>query len=305
MKRILHLLIFLSLAVSTLANAQDIGFDKRTYRQLGFYDFPGSIRLPHPVNPNFPTPLEGQLAYNPSLKSPVYYNGVEWLTTGFHQFTDTQKTALLALIYTNNSSTFTLSPSSGERGVSQAVNVNYSITTGDDIFSSASINQSVGAATWNDGAHSVSGGTKTQTTTYTLTKNFTRNGTATTQTQNATYTSYVPQWAGISADPDFTNYTVINNDAGLQKFIQPGTAINKSVTPSEQYVWIISISNSLQILDGNNFPQTIGDWGTAGVEFWKKQYSLTLSDAVTVVTVYFYRTRITKTFTDTITYKTL
>lgn len=279
----LFTILFLFAGIVMLA--QDTGNNKRKFPYLGFYEFTGSLKLPQPNNPFF-EPEAGNIAYDPAAKLLQYHDGVSWQGIAA-QFTGAQRDALLALIYQNNTSTLTVSPASGERGISQAVNVNYSITPGNDVFTAASINQGIGAVSWGDGSHTVSGGGQTQTTTYTLTKNFTRNGTTQSQTQTVTYSAYVPQWSGLSTATDFTTYSQINS-AGLQKSVQSSTTLTNSVIAGAKAWFITTKANGT--VTGNGFTYSIGVWGDTTVFFWRKSVNLTLADGTTAV-VYFIRSR--------------
>lgn len=222
-----------------------------------------------------------------------------------NEFTEEQREEILDLIYKPNQTTFSVATAAGERGISTAVTLNYNIISNDDVFTAASINQSVGSvlSNVNAGAQSVSGGSRTASTTYTLSMTYNRNGVSTPETKTATYSTYVPQWAGVSSATDFTNsYATINGDAGLQKYIQASSTITKVVSPSAQYVWFIVTNATGQILDGNNFVQTVGTWDDGVSEFYRKSLTLTLADGTTSATVYLIRSRNTKTLTS-FTYK--
>lgn len=220
----------------------------------------------------------------------------------FH-LSESQHERVLDLIYINNSSSFSVNPTSGERGINNSLNLNYNIISNDDVFTAASINQGIGSvfANINTGTNTVSGGTTTQNKTFTLTLAFTRNDVATTETKSATYTTYVPQFAGVSVQTDFADLAAIVAESNLQKFIQASAAINKQSSPTAQYIWFVSTKNNATILDQNNFGQTVGTWGDGVSEFYRKSLVITLADGSTE-TVYLYRTRNVKTLTN-FTYK--
>ena len=219
-----------------------------------------------------------------------------------YQFTEPQKTALLALIYLNSINTISLSAATGERGIAQALSVFYNMQTRDDVFTAASINNGIGSVIGNinTGTQIASGGSASQNKTWTLALGFTRNGVTTTENKTATYTTYVPQFAGVSASTDFANLAAIVA-ASLQKFVQASNAISKQSSPAGQYIWFVSTKNNATILDQNNFSQTVGTWGDGTSEFYQKALVITLADATTE-TVYLYRSRQVKTLTN-FTYK--
>ena len=206
------------------------------------------------------------------------------------------------LFYVNNATTFTVTPTIGERGVPVANTLNYNIIPNSDVFTAASINQGIGSvfSDVGNGAQVRSAGNKTATTTYTLSLAYTRLGVATNEIKTATYTPVVPQWSGVSSVTDFSNYGEINGE-GFQKYIQTNSVISKVVSPENKYIWFIVNNGTGQILDGNNFVQTIGTFGDGVSEFYRKSLVLTLNDGTTA-TVYLIRSRNTKTLTD-FTYK--
>lgn len=219
-----------------------------------------------------------------------------------HQFTDSEAVLLRALIYLNSINTISLSAATGERGVAQALSVFYNMQTRDDVFTAASINNGIGSVIGNinTGTQIASGGSVSQNKTWTLALAYTRNGAATTENKTATYTTYVPQFAGVAAATDFANLAAIVA-ASFQKFVQASAAIVKQSSPAGQYIWFVSTKNNASILDQNNFGQTVGTWGDGVSEFYKKSLEITLADATTE-TVYLYRSRNIKTLTN-FTYK--
>ncbi|RZL47734.1 MAG: hypothetical protein EOP00_11110 [Pedobacter sp.] len=259
--------------------------------QPGIPALPGGKSLLRPYDRNYYVEL-----------SVLHNDNDSVVVTPSNQFTDEQKTALLALIYQNSVSTISLSTTTGERGISTALNVSYNIQTKDDVFTSASINQGIGSvlANINTGTKTVSGGFATQNKSFVLSLNYTRNGVATTETKTATYTTYVPQFAGVSTETDFANLAAIIA-ASLQKYVQATPAINKQSSPTAQYIWFVSTKNNAAILDQNNFSQSVGTWGDGVSEFYRKSLVITLADGTTE-TVYLYRSRQVKTLVN-FTYK--
>src|SRR5690606_16031878 len=135
------------------------------------------------------------------------------------------------------------------------------ITPNDDIYGTASINQGIGDVTANiDGdSHSVSGGSSAINKLFILTLTYTRQGNSETETKSTTFTTYIPQWAGWSSETDFTDdYSAINSESNLQKYVQSSASINKSTSPTNEYVWFISNKNNATIKDTNDFVQTVG-----------------------------------------------
>lgn len=285
--RLLTLILFLTCILAIGQTVDDQGNAKRAFRYLGGVWFTTPTVLPtlnrDAIYPNLP--MKGRTQVNTDTGRLEYNNGTSWLT--------------LAVEYTNNTATITVSPTQGEKGVAVTVTVTYNIASNNDLFTAASINQGIGSVLTqvNTGAQTTSGGTRLATTAYTLTKSFTRLNVPTNENQSATYTAQVPQWFGVSSATDFANYAAINNDTGLQKFLQSNSAISKEVSPVAQYPWMILTNATGKIFDANNFEQPIGAWGDVSAEFWRKAVTITLQDGTTA-TVYFIRCRTTKTLTN-------
>lgn len=223
----------------------------------------------------------------------------------YYHFNEIQHEKLLSLIYTNGTSTISVSPSSGERGVNATLTVNYSITSNDDVFGTATINQGIGDVTGDidAGNQSKSGGNSTNNKSFTMSLSYTRNGEPETENKTTTYNTYIPQWAGWSAEEDFVNsYSSINSETNFQKYIQSSATINKVNSPTGEYIWFISNKNNATIKDTNDFVQTVGTWGDGTSEFYRKPLTLTLADGITTATVYLYRSRNVKTLSS-FTYK--
>lgn len=217
----------------------------------------------------------------------------------YYHLTELQYQKLVALLYTNNITSIAVNPQSGEKGVSTPITVIYNINTGDDVFTSASINQGIGSvlANINQGTINVSGGSKTDTTTYSLSYTYTRNGLTNTEVKSANYVAYFPQWRGISADStlDAANYATLNSN--LTKTVQNTSAANTlsiDVAPINQYIYFISTKANASITN-NGFLTDIQPWGdTVTGGFWRKSITVTLADSTTT-TLYIYRTRQTRT----------
>lgn len=217
---------------------------------------------------------------------------------GTCDFTEEQCERLKDLVYSNNSSFIQTLPSSGERGITTAVTVRYQINPNDDVFTSASINQGIGAVLYDNAPHDVSGGNRSQDITYTLTKNFTRNGSAATETQSTTYITLLPQFYGVSTNADLSGITYTAISGVLTKTVQqPVQNIISTVsTNNSQYVYFITATSSGLVKDNNNFTYPIGAWGdTSGaVYFWRKPFTITLNDNSTA-TLYLIRSAVVPT----------
>jgi hypothetical protein len=219
-----------------------------------------------------------------------------------HQFSDSQYLDILALIYKNSVNLISLNTLIGEKGISTPLTVSYSILSNNDVMTLASINNGIGSVLpqINTGNNNVSGGSAFANKTFTLAMSFTRNGIATPENKTATYTAYVPQFAGVSALTDFANLADITG-ADLEKFVQASNSITKQSSATAQYIWFISNKNNAAILDQNNFAQSVGAWNDGVSEFYLKPLVIKLADATTA-TVYLYRSRNVKTLVN-FTYK--
>lgn len=201
------------------------------------------------------------------------------------------------LIYVDHETSFSLSPLTGEKGVNQEISVNVKIDSNDDEITYAFINQGIGNILpyVDDDTHGISQ-TVSNNVTYTLYINYIKNGETSAETTTTTYTAYTPQFAGFSSATDYTTYSALA--AALQKYVQSGTKITKSMSPTNQYIWFVSNNPNTTIYDNNMFAQTVGNWNDTTKEFWKKSITLTLANGSTTSTVYLFRSRDTKTFSN-------
>lgn len=230
---------------------------------------------------------------NSNVQPSTNHNDLQGLNVGDYQhLTESQLERVLAMIYQNSSATLSLLPTTGERGLPTNVNVIFETQSGDDQFITSSINQGVGniMSYLNQGQQSLSGGSRTGTTTFTLQNYFNRNDEPTVDAITATYTTYLPQWSGISSDANLntSGYTAVS--AALQKVVQSDDTISRSLAPSGQYVWFVS-TNSNASITNNGFNTIIGNWGDATAFFWKQTITFTLADGVSTASLTFYRTR--------------
>ena len=290
--------------VSLVAIGQTIdeqGNAKRAFKYLGgAWDVKARV-LPvgnhDALYPNLP--LKGRIQVNESSNLLEYHNGTDWITAGSGSgdgcaFTPEQCAALKALVYSNYSAAFTVTPATGERGVNVPLTLNYNIASNNDNITAASISQGIGSvlSNVNTGAKTVSGGSKAVTTAYVLTIGFTRNGSASSETRTVTYTPNNPQWAGVSSAADFTasDYAAINGTAGFTKYLQGNSVISKAMAPTAQYMWFI-VTAGTGTITGNGFTYSIGSWGDSATFFWRKPLTITLADGSNTATVYLIRTR--------------
>lgn len=213
----------------------------------------------------------------------------------FFHLSSSQYTRVLDLLYTENETSIRVEPSFGERGVVTNLNLTYNIVSNDDEIISASINNGIGEvlSEVNTGVKTVSLGSFKVSKTYTLTITFKRKGQTMTQNFTSTYDAFIPQFAGVSENVDFSNYATMSSQ--LSKYVQASANISKITSPTDKYIWFISNKPSATVLDQNNFLQTVGIWGNNLTEFWTKPITITLADGVTTSTVYLYRSRNKKT----------
>jgi hypothetical protein len=223
-------------------------------------------------------------------------------TDEYYHLSESDYNGIQGLLYTPSVDTLNTNPASGERGVVTEIEVVYSMTTNDDTYLSATINQGIGNVlpNINTGANVVSWGTSSVSVTFTLAVSYTGYLGFFLKNKVATYNAYTPQFAGVSAEIDYTLYADINTD--LTKYVQSTVAIDKESSPVNEYIWFISTDSNATILDQNNFLQTVGPWNDGVSEFYTKPLLLTLADNITTSTVYLYRSRNTKTLVN-FTYK--
>lgn len=207
-----------------------------------------------------------------------------------HLLTDEEYEKFLDLFYKVHTVAFTVSPVSGEKGVSTNATFSYTINKNGDVITSVTMDGATGLGT-TSGSHTFNN--VRETLSKTLTVNYKENNKAQKSKQyNATYVAYVPQWRGKSSLEDLGDYNTI--DAALSKVLQASATVTNTVQPNNEYVYFVSIKDNAVIEDMNGFRQTVGDWGNDTTEFWKKQVQIRLKDG-TSQPVYLYRTRLKKT----------
>jgi hypothetical protein len=243
------------------------------------------------------------------ISATTYLNVAHSGTTGlqggqlgeYYHLTSSQLTRVLNLIYINNVVTFSISPTSGERGVSEPLNVTYRMTPNDDIYTGATINPvGYNVLPFANGTLQTTGVTNSSSTTaYTLNYGYTRNGSGNTGSSSATYTAYIPQWVGVSVSTGLTSNTYAAvTSLGLTKVVQSSSTQTATLSATNQYVWFISNTSTGTITQGG-FTQSIASLNVydGTKEFQKSSVLLTLSDGVTTSTVYIYRTTSVKNIT--------
>lgn len=220
------------------------------------------------------------------------HNDFPDLQGGTWHFTQEQHQRVLNLIYENSVSTVTVNPTTGERGLNTSVNLTYNTDTNDDVFTSASINQGIGNVlpNINTGNQTVTVPNLFNNTTFTLSLGYTRDGNPLTETKSATYTTYLPQWSGISTLTNLneSNYSTIS--AALQKTVQADDTISRSLQPVGHYIWFVS-TNANATITNNGFNTIIGNWDSTTAFFIKQTVTLTLANGSTTGSLTFYRTR--------------
>jgi len=216
-------------------------------------------------------------------------------TERFH-VSESQHSRLLELIYEQLSVAFTRTPTTiQEKGVSTAVALSWNIAPNDDLIISRTINQGIGVVSGNTGT--ISGGNRVDTTSYTLTTAFTRDGVAGSVNNTVVVNFTAPQYFGSSnvADVSELNYTTLG--ATLTKEILASDTMNKIFNPTAQYIWFVSRKNNANIIDGS-LQASVGPWNDGVSEFYKKTVTFILADGVTTHALTFYRSRELKTRTN-------
>lgn len=215
----------------------------------------------------------------------------------FPQLTAKQVAWIEENSYENYSPSVSLSLTSGERGVNNSFSLTYNVASNDDSITAASFNQSIGSVldSIDGGNKTITGLSSTTTKTFTLTIDYDRNEVAGTGTHSATYSAYIPQYAGWSSSTDFDGtYAPLNGEANFTKYVTSSTTITKSFSPTGEYVWFITNLASPKIYDGNNFLLSTGAWGDTTKEYWVDDITLTLADG-SVVAAKKVRSRTVKT----------
>ena len=237
-----------------------------------------------------------------TISATTYQNVAHSGTTGlqggttneYYHLTASQQSRVLNLIYSGQATTFSISPTTWERGTATTVTATYKMAAGDDIYTGATINP-LGYnlyPNFTDGTTRTTGFTQAasaSTTTYTLNYGYTRNGIGNAATATATFTTYLPQWYGVNAAfSAATNYAAVNA-LGLTKVIQLSASITTpEITTTNKFVWFIS-NKSGATITANGFnvgvsPLNVED----GSEMNQKSFTMTLANGVTSGTLYSY-----------------
>lgn len=219
----------------------------------------------------------------------------------YYHLTSSQLNRVLNLIYVNNVVTFSISPTSGERGVSQPLSVTYRMIPNDDTYTAATINPvGYNVLPFANGVQQTTGVTNSSTTTsYTLNYGYVRNTSGNTSFASASYAAYIPQWNGVSVSSGLTSntYSAVTS-LGLTKVVQSSPTQIGTFSATNQYVWFISNISNATITQGG-FTQSISALNVydGTKEFQKNSVFLTLSDGITTSVVYTYRTTSVKNIT--------
>ena len=247
-----------------------------------------------------------------TISATTYQNVAHSGTTGlqggsageYYHLTASQQSRVLNLIYSGQVTTFTISPTTWERGTATTVTATYKMAAGDDIYTGATINP-LGYnlyPNFTDGTTRTTGFTQAasaSTTTYTLNYGYTRNGVGNVAAATQVFTTYLPQWCGVNVVfSAATNYAAVSA-LGLTK-IAASPSASQSMTPvaNNQYIWFISNKSNATITQGG-LPTAISSLNIEdGVsDFYLKSFNLTLADGVTTGALYTYISRQSKTLT--------
>ena len=243
-----------------------------------------------------------------TISATTYANVAHNSTTGlqggsvgeYYHLTASQNSRVLNLIYSGQVTTFSISPTTAERGTATTVTASYRMIAGDDIYTGATINP-LGFnlyPTFTDGAARTTAftqSTSANTTTFTLNYGFTRNGVGSATTSTATFTTFLPQWCGVNvAFSAATNYAAVSA-LGLTKIVSSSAVQTMTPTASNQYIWFIS-NKSNAVVTQTNFPTSVSLLNIEdGVsDFYLKTFTITLADGVTTGSLFTYITRLPK-----------
>jgi hypothetical protein len=246
-----------------------------------------------------------------TISATTYQNVAHSGTTGlqggsageYYHLTASQQNRVLNLIYSGQVTTFSIAPTTAERGTATTVTASYRMIAGDDIYTGATINP-LGYNLYpdfTDGTPRTTGFTQAasaSTTTYTLNYGYTRNGVGNAAAASATFTTYLPQWCGVNvAFSAVTTYAAVSA-LGLTKIVS--SSASQSMTPiaNNQYIWFISNKSNATITQGG-LPTAISNLNVEdGVsDFYLKSFTLTLANGITTGALYTYISRQSKTLT--------
>jgi len=239
------------------------------------------------INPDVPNPSTSSL-HNDLLQ---IQGGT--VTERFHLAEDEYE-GIRELLHKNATTSLTISPSSGERGVNRNTNITLNIISNNDIITNAVLTGNNGYSLnvlefVDEGSTTVNVGNLATTVIFTLTLTINRLGTTVTQTSIVTSTGIIPQWYGTSGNEDLSeeDYTLINTD--IIKFLLSNPTISVDIAVANEYIYFISTKSDATISTG--FPLTIGEWDSTTAFFIKKDFTLILANGTTTSNLTLYRTR--------------
>ena len=209
-------------------------------------------------------------------------------------FSSTHVERLIGLVYEDSTASISASPSSFEKNQTGGVSVTftYSTTLNDDTVQSATYD-GTDVTSNPSGSDTVAGVTTGASKTFNVVFLNADGVTTRTDTNNASATGRDPQWSGVSSDTTMNGKTYTQLNSALTKFISSGSARNITVSPSNEYVYFLSLKNNATIKDGNDFNNTS--------DFTKSTVTVQYENGTTF-TLYQYRSNTTKTLSN-FTYK--
>ena len=215
-------------------------------------------------------------------------NITQSITQSGNDFTSTQISGLLNLIFQEGTISLSTTHNTFEKNTPTNITFDYAVVLNDDVVSSATFDgvditsNPNNNQVYNDILSTIS---KTYSIIFTSTPN---GAVSRTLSHTKTSTSIEPQYYGVSSTTDFNGFTYSDLDAGLTKKIQSGDSISQTVSPTNQYIYFLSTNNNATITDGNGFNNTLS--------FNKTNITVSYANG-TNQTLYQYRSSDTKTLT--------
>jgi hypothetical protein len=212
----------------------------------------------------------------------IIYNITQSNVVTNPQLSNDQLSSFLSLIFNNATVSLSVSPSTFEKNNPTAVLFTHSVNLGDETLNSATFN-SVDVTSSPNGNQSflvTDSISKTYSTTY-------NSGTSDSVTKSST--SINPQYFGVNGQTSMDNLSYANVNSFLNIIIQSSDSISQTISPTNQYVYFLSINSNATITDGNGFNNT--------ADFTKTTITVGYANGSSQ-TLFQYRTSSTKTLTN-------
>ena len=178
------------------------------------------------------------------------------VTQSGNDFTPTQISELLHLLFNEGTISLTVDKSSFEKNLTTSITFNYTVSPNSNTISTATFdttdvtNNPNNSQNYTDVLNTIS---KTYNVTFAPTSS---GGNSRSTSKTISSTARDPQYCGVSTIESFNGYNYENLNNILTKKVQSGDSISQTTSPTNQYVYFLSINDNATITDGNGFNNT-------------------------------------------------